>query len=432
MATHIVRNPPRQWGNVLASNVSNVLSQLADAKVQQMASKHNSRILEDLGIDPVSARFIDTLPAKDRGSAVGQYLNQMKQQQEQQTSYADQVSANQQRFMPQQQQQQFEPAQQQQTSLSNIFSQPNSAVSPQVLESVLRSPQRQQQQRQIAAQEEQAIQEQAQERRAEQAPIKGALAAEQPAVARRTPRSLLGTALTAKQVQAEEVAARKEEIALRKEEFEREKVARAETRKYLETLKDQEKAAKESELRLKRMETLIEKGKLPNAGLWTFLTSIEDLGPIATGGAGALIGSAVPGVGTAIGAGVGGILGALSGPLAGAAKSLIKSGSPDVEEFEKLSADFVKNAKQYFGSRLTDADLRVFMQTLPTLMQTDAGKKKVIENLSSLNELAQIESKTARSIIRDNGGIPPIDIEQQVKDKIADRADRIAKRFIGQ
>ena len=180
------------------------------------------------------------------------------------------------------------------------------------------------------------------------------------------------------------------------------------------------------------METLIEKGKLPNAGLWTFLTSIEDLGPIATGGAGALIGSAVPGVGTAIGAGVGGILGALSGPLAGAAKSLIKSGSPDVEEFEKLSADFVKNAKQYFGSRLTDADLRVFMQTLPTLMQTDAGKKKVIENLSSLNELAQIESKTARSIIRDNGGIPPIDIEQQVKDKIADRADRIAKRFIGQ
>ena len=432
MATHIVRNPPRQWGNVLASNVSNVLSQLADAKVQQMASKHNSRILEDLGIDPVSARFIDTLPAKDRGSAVGQYLNQMKQQQEQQTSYADQVSANQQRLMPRQQQQQFEPAQQQQTSLSNIFSQPNSAVSPQVLESVLRSPQRQQQQRQIAAQEEQAIQEQAQERRAEQAPVKGALAAEQPAIARRTPKSLLGTALTAKQLQAEEAAARKEEIALRKEEFEREKVARAETRKYLETLKDQEKAAKESELRLKRMETLIEKGKLPNAGLWTFLTSIEDLGPIATGGAGALIGSAVPGVGTAIGAGVGGILGALSGPLAGAAKSLIKSGSPDVEEFEKLSADFVKNAKQYFGSRLTDADLRVFMQTLPTLMQTDAGKKKVIENLSSLNELAQIESKTARSIIRDNGGIPPIDIEQQVKDKIADRADRIAKRFIGQ
>ena len=158
MATHIVRNPPRQWGNVLASNVSNVLSQLADAKVQQMASKHNSRILEDLGIDPVSARFIDTLPAKDRGSAVGQYLNQMKQQQEQQTSYADQVSANQQRFMPRQQQQQFEPAQQQQTSLANILSQPNSAVSPQVLESVLRSPQRQQQQRQIAAQEQQAIQ----------------------------------------------------------------------------------------------------------------------------------------------------------------------------------------------------------------------------------------------------------------------------------
>jgi len=205
-----------------------------------------------------------------------------------------------------------------------------------------------------------------------------------------------------------------------------------ETKKYVETLKDQEKASKESDLRLKRMETLINKGNLPNANLWSFLSKIEDLGPLATGGAGALLGSVVPGVGTAVGAAAGGVLGALSGPLAGAAKSFIKTGSPDIEEFEKLSADFVKNAKQYFGSRLTDADLRVFMQTLPTLMQTDAGKKKVIENLRSLNELSEIEAKAARSIIKENGGIPPLDIEQQVKDKISDKIDKVAARFIGQ
>jgi hypothetical protein len=203
-----------------------------------------------------------------------------------------------------------------------------------------------------------------------------------------------------------------------------------ETKKYVDALKDKEKAAKESDLRLKRMKHLIDKGNLPNANLWSFLSKIEDIGPLATGGVGALIGSVVPGIGTAAGAGVGGLVGALSGPLAGAAKSLIKSGSPDIEEFEKLTSDFVKNAKQYFGSRLTDADLKIFMQTLPTLMQTDAGKKKVIENLTSLNELAEIEAKAARSIIRDNGGIPPLDIEQQVKDKIEHKIDKVANRFI--
>jgi len=205
-----------------------------------------------------------------------------------------------------------------------------------------------------------------------------------------------------------------------------------ETKKYIDTLKDKEKAAKESDLRLKRMANLIEKGKLPNANLWSFLSKIEEAGPLAAGGVGALLGSVVPGVGTAVGAGIGGLVGALSGPLAGAAKSFIKTGSPDIEEFEKLSNDFVKNAKQYFGSRLTDADLRVFMQTVPTLMQTDAGKKKVIQNLSSLNELAEIEAKAARSIIRENRGVPPIDIEQQVQDKISNKIDKVAKRFISE
>ena len=200
-----------------------------------------------------------------------------------------------------------------------------------------------------------------------------------------------------------------------------------ETKPYVESLKNQEKSAKESDLRLKRMEALINKGNLPNAALWSFLTKIEDLGPVATGAAGAVVGHIFPGLGHA----VGGLVGALSSPLAGAMKSLIKTGSPDIEEFEKLSTDFVKNAKQYFGARLTDRDLITFMQTIPTLMQTDAGKKKVIDNLRSLNELSQIESKTARSIIKANGGIPPIDLEQQVKDKIGKKIDKVAKEFIG-
>ena len=100
--------------------------------------------------------------------------------------------------------------------------------------------------------------------------------------------------------------------------------------------------------------------------------------------------------------------------------------------FEKLSNEFIKNAKQYFGARVTEGEVRMYMKTVPTLMQTDAGKKKVIDNIRSLNELTEIEAKAARSIIRDNGGIAPIDIEQQVQDKISGKIDKVAKKFIGQ
>lgn len=449
MAVHVVKNGPRPWGSVIAQGLGQTLSHLAEAKIQKMKTNEDIKLLQSLGVDPLSARFINSLPNDQKREAVGNYLNKQSQQQEQQQQ--EQQSPMQQILAPQQeqraQQQQQQPVQQQERpGLGNLFNNGTigSGINPEFLSRASQAPQKQQQQRQIAAQEQQQIAQQAQQAQQEQQTPAVQQPAGPVAIAPKSKASLLGAALkpasvTAQEVAAErrqEAAARKEEFARenisRKEQFEREKLARAETKKYVETLKEQEKAAKESELRLKRMETLISKGKLPNAGLWSFLTKVEE-SPIAGAGAGAILGSALlPGLGTAIGAGIGGLAGSLTSPLAGAAKSFIRTGSPDIEEFEKLSADFVKNAKQYFGSRLTDADLRVFMQTLPTLMQTDAGKKKVIENLSSLNELAQIESKAARSIIRDNGGIPPIDIEQQVKDKIADRVDRVAKRFIGQ
>ena len=153
------------------------------------------------------------------------------------------------------------------------------------------------------------------------------------------------------------------------------------------------------------METLIDKGNLPNAALWSSLSKLEHA-PFISG---------------------------LTAPFAELLKGGVKwySGNPaDIEEFEKLSSEFVKNAKQYFGSRITQKEVELFMNTVPSLMQTDSGKKKLIENIRSLNELTEIEAKAARSIIKENRGIPPIDIEQQVQDRIGNKLDKAAKRFV--
>jgi hypothetical protein len=178
-----------------------------------------------------------------------------------------------------------------------------------------------------------------------------------------------------------------------------------ETKTYVDTLKDKEKASKEGNLRLRRMETLIDKGNLPNAALWSALSKLEHA-PFISG---------------------------LTAPFAELLKGAVKwksGNAADIEEFEKLSTEFVKNAKQYFGPRITQQEVQLFMQTIPTLMATDAGKKKLIENIRSLNELTEIEAKTARSIIKANNGIPPRNIEQQVQDKIGSKLDKVAKKFI--
>ena len=129
-----------------------------------------------------------------------------------------------------------------------------------------------------------------------------------------------------------------------------------ETKTYVDTLKDKEKASKEGNLRLRRMETLIDKGNLPNAALWSALSKLEHA-PFISG---------------------------LTAPFAELLKGAVKwksGNAADIEEFEKLSTEFVKNAKQYFGPRITQQEVQLFMQTIPTLMATDAGKKKLIENM---------------------------------------------------
>ena len=196
----------------------------------------------------------------------------------------------------------------------------------------------------------------------------------------------------------------KEKREQEKLELEKRQLNLKETKSYIDELKSKEKAAKEADLRFKRMETLIDKGNLPNAALWSALSKLEHA-PFISG---------------------------LTAPLAELIKGGVKwySGNPaDIEEFEKLSSEFVKNAKQYFGSKITQKEVELFMQTVPTLMSTDAGKKKLIENIRSLNELSSIEAKAARSIIKANNGIPPLDIEQQVQYKISNKLDKVAKKF---
>lgn len=231
----------------------------------------------------------------------------------------------------------------------------------------------------------------------------------------------------------EKIALEREKASLKREGEEYKENVKRENAYYKDILK-QQLGAEENDKRLDRMLTLIDKGNLPNANLWTFLSKIEEQGVLSSagafGGSGAGIGGAIGGIpGAAIGGALGGIVGALSGPLAGAIKSNIKTGSPDIIEFEKLSEDFVKGAKAYFSGRVTDYDLKSYMKTVPTLMQTDAGKKAVMSNLKSFNELAKLEGKTARDIVKKNGGKVPIDLNQQVSDQLSDEKDRLAAIF---
>lgn len=165
-----------------------------------------------------------------------------------------------------------------------------------------------------------------------------------------------------------------------------------ETKPVYDDISKGARAARNNNQRLDRMETLIKKGNLVG-GAW------------------------------------GSILDSVFHGIFGFGFDLHTFLHPDSQEFRKLSNDFLKDAKDTFGSRLTNYDVKTFLSTVPTLSQTDAGKMRVIRNLRSFNDAALARKKAMDDIIKENGDKRPANLDTLVEERISPILDDLAKRF---
>lgn len=169
-------------------------------------------------------------------------------------------------------------------------------------------------------------------------------------------------------------------------------------------------AAIDGDKRLARMRTLINKGTLPSGFLYSSFKGIEDAF------------RALPFVGQG--------LGALVAPMANLLGGKFSTGNPkDIEEFEKLSQDFTKGAKDIFGARITNFDLENFLKMIPTLSQTDQGKLAIAENMKSFNDAIHAKTDAMKQIIASNGGKIPDNLELLIEEVAKPRLDEIAEKM---
>lgn len=157
------------------------------------------------------------------------------------------------------------------------------------------------------------------------------------------------------------------------------------------------KSARDSDIRLGRMEELVNKGNLSNTAFYNGMKAMSSL----------------PGVG---------------GFFESIAQSFL---NPDTQEFEKLSTDFIKDAKQFFGNRVTEQEIGMFLKTVPTLSQTNPGKKRVIRNMRIFNEAARVRQNAMKDVIKANGGKRPEDLETLIEEVASPKLDALASEFKG-
>lgn len=100
------------------------------------------------------------------------------------------------------------------------------------------------------------------------------------------------------------------------------------------------------------------------------------------------------------------------------------------QEFEKLAIDALEGAPSRFGGRVTEFLAETFLRGIPNLLQTDEGKRRVARNLEILESSKILRFDAMNEVIAENGGVPPLDLEEQIDSRIADQLDALAEEFI--
>lgn len=103
--------------------------------------------------------------------------------------------------------------------------------------------------------------------------------------------------------------------------------------------------------------------------------------------------------------------------------------NPKSQEFEKISTDMMRNAREIFGARVTNFEMQTFLKSIPTLSLTDEGKERVIRDLKILNSGPIIRQQLGSQIIKENRGIPPLDLEEQIEERFDPISQQLAEDF---
>jgi hypothetical protein len=168
-----------------------------------------------------------------------------------------------------------------------------------------------------------------------------------------------------------------------------------ETFPYYKKIKDQYATTAEVDARLDEMEDLLSTGNVQEG---VFIKGFEAL-------------SQIPYV----------------GKLAGALQQAFLTNESQV--FKKLSTDFLRDAKPYFGNNLSTREVELFLERVPNLMLTNEGNRAVIRNFRALNDYVKSMDKIMEGVIAENGGERPRHLESKVQERMKASAENLRRSF---
>lgn len=75
----------------------------------------------------------------------------------------------------------------------------------------------------------------------------------------------------------------------------------------------------------------------------------------------------------------------------------------ETQLFVKTINEFIKGAKDSFGARVTNFELDTFLQGLPTLANTESGRRLILKQMDIINKLTKLEKDSLKKVYRKYG-----------------------------
>lgn len=110
--------------------------------------------------------------------------------------------------------------------------------------------------------------------------------------------------------------------------------------------------------------------------------------------------------------------------------------SPETEAYQALEKEFLRDLKSIFGGRISNQEMQTFLRSIPRASNTPEGRKLIRERLESLYKAQSLEYKVMRKIISENNGVPPLDLQERVLDKVQEekyrkQQEKYSNQFMG-
>jgi len=103
--------------------------------------------------------------------------------------------------------------------------------------------------------------------------------------------------------------------------------------------------------------------------------------------------------------------------------------NPDTQVYQSLEKEFLRDLKPIFGGRITDAEMKQFLRSIPKATNTPEARNKIIDKLERLYSGKSLRTQVLQRLMDENNGEVPHNWKALVEKEVKPELDELAKEF---